>query len=586
MAETKKKTEPAADKPKGPSDPILANRETVESVIVAVILALLFRAFVAEAFVIPTGSMAPTLMGRHVDVWCDQCKYHYEGGGSAERTRDDQLKGIVVANARCPNCGYRKDLETTGFFSNERSFSGDRIIVSKFAFEMGDPQRWDVIVFKFPGEAQQNYIKRLIGLPGETIKIQGGNIYVKAPDAADFRIARKPDPKLLTLLQIVHDADYPAATLIKSGWPARWRPYGSDNAWQSDELGQVHTLASTDSEALLRYHHVDPAESDWLNAEEGKEHSKSPGWPGRLISDFYAYNSTQIASVEAPDSPARFHDSDAYGKYWVDDLAVECEVEIGEPTGEVVLDLVRGGSHYTCRIDAKTGLATLSARDADGQVIKLGEGDKRAESIQAATAVKGNGKHHLRLSNVDHELRLWVDRWRVPFPGATSYESEPLLYPDVASPNGDLAPVGVGGRGQALTVRHLRVLRDKYYIACRINENEIQEEYKVEPSAYEIARLLSDPGDPNLQDEFQRMLRSRRSQEFVLGADKFMPMGDNSPQSSDARYWPTADRKVDAWQDSFVERRLLVGKAIFIYWPHSWNMPPFFPNFRKMQPIW
>src|SRR6187401_1090020 len=107
MAETKKKTDAAADKPKGPSDPILANRETVESVIVAVILALLFRAFVAEAFVIPTGSMAPTLMGRHVDVWCDECGYHYEGGASAERTREDKVTGIVAVNARCPNCGYR-----------------------------------------------------------------------------------------------------------------------------------------------------------------------------------------------------------------------------------------------------------------------------------------------------------------------------------------------------------------------------------------------------------------------------------------------------------------------------------------------
>ena len=45
-------------------------RETVESLLMAVILALLFKGYVAEAFVIPTGSMAPTLMGRHRDVCC------------------------------------------------------------------------------------------------------------------------------------------------------------------------------------------------------------------------------------------------------------------------------------------------------------------------------------------------------------------------------------------------------------------------------------------------------------------------------------------------------------------------------------
>ena len=61
-----------------------ATRETVESIAVAVILAFLFRAFVAEAFVIPTGSMAPTLMGQHKDVECPECGYWYQAGASIE----------------------------------------------------------------------------------------------------------------------------------------------------------------------------------------------------------------------------------------------------------------------------------------------------------------------------------------------------------------------------------------------------------------------------------------------------------------------------------------------------------------------
>src|SRR5687767_6370956 len=107
MADAKKtSTPPADDKTKVSSDPVVANRETVESIVVAVILALMFRAFIAEAFVIPTGSMAPTLMGRHVDVWCDQCKYHYQASGSPERNpRDDSKTGARVNDSRCPNCG-------------------------------------------------------------------------------------------------------------------------------------------------------------------------------------------------------------------------------------------------------------------------------------------------------------------------------------------------------------------------------------------------------------------------------------------------------------------------------------------------
>jgi len=61
-----------------------ATRETIESIAVAVILAFLFRAFVAEAFVIPTGSMAPTLQGRHMDVTCSKCGCPYRTGASVE----------------------------------------------------------------------------------------------------------------------------------------------------------------------------------------------------------------------------------------------------------------------------------------------------------------------------------------------------------------------------------------------------------------------------------------------------------------------------------------------------------------------
>ncbi len=55
-----------------------AIRETVESVVIAFVLAFLFRTFEAEAFVIPTGSMAPTLMGRHKDLVCPKCGFPYQ----------------------------------------------------------------------------------------------------------------------------------------------------------------------------------------------------------------------------------------------------------------------------------------------------------------------------------------------------------------------------------------------------------------------------------------------------------------------------------------------------------------------------
>ena len=149
--------------PRNPKNP-QATRETVESIVVAVVLAFLFRAFIAEAFVIPTGSMAPTLQGRHMDVRCKQCGYQYRTGASGENP--DSLTQQEVTDTTCPMCRYtmklQKDREP-----NHNSFNGDRILVSKFAYLLNEPERWDVIVFKYPGNAKQNYIKRLIGLPGE-----------------------------------------------------------------------------------------------------------------------------------------------------------------------------------------------------------------------------------------------------------------------------------------------------------------------------------------------------------------------------------------------------------------------------------
>ena len=78
--------------------PLAPGRETVESVVIAFTLALLFRAFEAEAFVIPTGSMAPTLMGRHKDLACESCGRDFRVGCSAEE--DDQSQSLRTEAAR------------------------------------------------------------------------------------------------------------------------------------------------------------------------------------------------------------------------------------------------------------------------------------------------------------------------------------------------------------------------------------------------------------------------------------------------------------------------------------------------------
>ncbi|MCH7720656.1 MAG: hypothetical protein IH988_06655, partial [Planctomycetes bacterium] len=141
----------------------------------AFILAFVFRAFVIEAFVIPTGSMAATLYGKHGTIVCEDCEWEFAYGladGSTNQTGPSQ--------AVCPNCNHaNRKLTVTNDRRNAEA--GDRILVFKWPLDLGTdflrPQRWDVTVFKNPLNGTENYIKRLIGLPEEVLEIVDGDVY-------------------------------------------------------------------------------------------------------------------------------------------------------------------------------------------------------------------------------------------------------------------------------------------------------------------------------------------------------------------------------------------------------------------------
>ena len=110
MSKTKTTTETKKPGTAEKSEPVDGGwRETVESIAMAVILALLFRGFVAEAFVIPTGSMAPTLVGRHKDVKCPQCGIRYQVSCSPE-AENEVLTGRHVIDTTCSVCRYTQRL--------------------------------------------------------------------------------------------------------------------------------------------------------------------------------------------------------------------------------------------------------------------------------------------------------------------------------------------------------------------------------------------------------------------------------------------------------------------------------------------
>src|SRR5438128_7735294 len=81
-----------ADKKNEPAETTSGSvKETIESILVAFILAFVFRAFVVEAFVIPSGSMAPTLLGAHMRYRCEECGYEFDVNYPSERSDDENI---------------------------------------------------------------------------------------------------------------------------------------------------------------------------------------------------------------------------------------------------------------------------------------------------------------------------------------------------------------------------------------------------------------------------------------------------------------------------------------------------------------
>ncbi len=87
------------------------------------------------------------------------------------------LKSVVFANAVVP----------TGSMLNT-IHEGDRIIASRLAYIKEDPQRYDVIIFKYPDDETQIYVKRVIGLPGETVQVVNGVVYVTKTDGETIQL--------------------------------------------------------------------------------------------------------------------------------------------------------------------------------------------------------------------------------------------------------------------------------------------------------------------------------------------------------------------------------------------------------------
>ena len=412
LDETEKKSSEAKIRHK--KDRAAEIADTFEWLITAFILAFVFRAFVMEAFRIPTGSMADTLKGAHFRLRCRQCGYKYDYGfipdlfGYADDSIPGPRSGTLRSfSSRCSSCG---NYQAVG--GNMPVANGDRILVLKCIYQFLPPKRWDVIVFKNPPEPEINYIKRLIGLPGEKVQIIDGDIYING------QISRKPPKVQNELWMPVYDNDYqPVDPLVTSFNHHQWaQPFknADSSQWKVDK----------DSPTLF---HLD-SPADQINT---MEYNTSIGNDFRAT---YAYDEIRSYS----------------GMPYCSDLMVRFYCRAGSQ-GRIGASLSKYQTTYKAWVDLK-GEMVIAKIDKIGIITQLNQKSIKPPAINKVTLVK--------FANVDHQLIF-------------QFGSEKLTYDlgrgsqDAGRIRKDMQPrLDVLGSGK-LTLSHVAVFRDIRYTTSK-----------------------------------------------------------------------------------------------------------------------
>jgi signal peptidase I len=553
--------EKAAEKPK-PDEHRDTLREIFETIVFVVVLVLLLKTFVAEAFVIPTGSMGPTLYGYQKLVTCDKCQYVFPVNCSSEVDPQDGIKRPVIG-CYCPNCQNEINWKVTSGEGRDKVdgpdwSSGDRVLVAKFLYDrerLWKPKRGHVIVFKYPEGPQKNntamnYIKRCEGESGETVAIFNGDLYYTRsltyphrqpsekpedrwlkenmyvsdetaqkhfeqslirsvdgrPQPDDFVIVRKSPEEMLAMRRIVFDNDHEPADLAAK--VVRWQS-ASQSRWSEKGTGKDRAIEHKSSGAgesieWLSYHHL--LRSNILNFSRLPENPiGAANDPRRLITNTVGYNTGKSDPNGEP-----------VGRFWVPDLMIDCVVKVTGTSGEFVLDLGKATDRFSARFDLATGICKLTRNSlgSAGDVVLA----------EKATAMKKPGTFNVRFANFDNRLTLWVDG-KLPFDDGIAYSPAPKM---TATSENDMQPARIGVRDAGVEISHLQLWRDNYYT---LNEQQTA-----------TATIMIGGQEHAFQT-------------YYVQPGHYLALGDNSTSSADSRYW------------GLVPERLLLGRALMIYFP-------------------
>lgn len=490
-------------------------REIFETVVVVLILVSLLRIFGAEAFEIPSGSMATTLLGAHKVQECPECGFKSLVNARSEVEGDDSGMGAPnrtqVRTGSCQNCGKVVDLKSI------KPSSGDRVLVAKYWYDgIAEPRRWDIPVFKCPETHNgiKNYIKRLVGLPNETIRIWYGHLLVAPPKSETFEIARRPPAVMLAVRRIVFDADFPPKDLQAQGI-YRWTPTGAGLAGSGD--GKVWKSDGSGEASMVYRHRIGMG--------------RVGGMPGpSLITDLESYNSENVQRPEEADVVRKAN--------WVRDLMLECRINVAAAAGTTTLELNAGKRRYRLALDLQSGDATIFQNDRKLETQKSG--------------IHTIGEHLIRFADFDERLTVWIDDKLVfgdgvPVEMSKVEEMGPYLT--------DFEPAKIHVSNARVDIRALKLYRNTYYLqTSRWADGYFQGRFPV--------AAMTEPSEGSVSELRDRLSECMQTPVVLkIDADSFLMMGDNSPQSFDGRDWGLTH---------FVPRKMLLGRALSVYWP-LWN---------------
>ncbi len=532
-------------------------KDTLESIVVALILAFVFRAFVVEAFVIPTGSMAPTLYGAHATIVCEDCGTEFAYG---LRDLDDQRRvQQVLARDRavCPNCNHpNTNLKINDH--NRKTEKGDRILVLKWPFDIGgpglDPLRWDVIVFKDPADGVTNFIKRLAGLPNEVLMIVDGDVHTVATD--------RLSPETLEELERYRHEKYERRVGLKRG-PLKMLP---PRVFQ--ELEQKLTIAHKSAEAqealwtVVYDHDYSPRTLEKQQPRWVAGLGEQSGWDPRTRRVRFKNRGEQADFIELIGK--RISAGNAYNVHGrvappVSDHRVRFVITPSDQKATVRVRLVKLGRTFwaSIRMDglvALTESANVPSWSTPAMVSKHLPPFAPGKPVQISFA------------NVDYRLAVRV-RGEEVLATSSDRDSEVYYGPNVKALRARMLselrsrtrkktppayPPRIYGEGGDVEITHLVVERDIYYY----NDSDRKG----------LGHAAWAP----------RLGWGSVFSPILLREDEHFMLGDNTSASKDSRLWDVVGEHLAARGEEFqlgtVPRDQLIGKAFFVYWPSGYRL--------------